>query len=107
MVSIQSSCKITQTTTISFISGLWLQGKKKKKNKVENFSRFYDSSTPVQVYKPPPDPHHEYPILVSTKMTPRHYTGPQCSIENARLLETQIENYSAFFNSNLIFAPII
>ena len=29
MVSIQSSCKITQTTTISFISGLWLKGKKK------------------------------------------------------------------------------
>ena len=51
---------------------------------------------PVQEYKPPPDPHHEYPILVSTKRTPRHYTGPQCSIENARLLETQNENYSAF-----------
>ena len=42
MVSIQSSCKITQTTTISFISGLWLKGK--KQNKVEIFSRFYDSS---------------------------------------------------------------
>lgn len=41
MVNIQSSCKITQTTTISLISGLRLKGK--KRNKTEFLSKYYDS----------------------------------------------------------------
>lgn len=59
MVNIQSSCKITQTTTISFILGLWLKGK--KKNKDENLSRFYDSG--ICLFK------YITPLLTQTKNT--------------------------------------
>ena len=51
MVSIQSSCKITQTTTISFISGLWIQGKKKKKKKKTRLKNFQDFMTRLRLFK--------------------------------------------------------
>lgn len=95
MVNIQSSCKITQTTTISFISGLRLKG---KRNKAEYLSRYYDSG--ICPFR------HINPLLTHTKNTyysfvPQKHQdialpAPQCSVENAYLLETKNENYSAF-----------
>lgn len=50
---------------------------------------------PVQAYKPI-YPHPEHLLFISTPKGTRYYTAPQCSIKNARLLETQNANYSAF-----------
>lgn len=64
--------------------------KRKKETRLKIYQDFMTQAyMPIQVYKTPPYPHQEYPILVSTKRAPRYYIAPQSSIENAYLLETR------------------
>lgn len=87
----------------------YFKPKAKRKQKETRLNIYPDFMTHIYIYiptyihtqpfrhiNPLLNPHQEHLFFISTPKAPRYYIAPPCSIENAYLLETQNENYSAF-----------